>query len=280
MEALDIILNSKTSKNIENRLYNELKLYKEYLLLIKKLSRNEQRSFLKTLKYKEILNNHEMEHEDQFLCELELQLELNGRKKTSIDIIRSNILKNKKMNLNNLIKLHRVLIRGTNDDLEKNYKIRKTDVRVSYIENNKEHIQYVPPKGEEIEDYLIELFNYMADYSNINEIDILKKSFIEHFYISALQPFNNGNTRLARLIQYGEIFNLTRRVYDIDIDSPTIYMSKNYLLTGDNYRNKIAKLVQNPCQDNIDKWFEYNLNAVDEQIFFCQNNIKKGVKKN
>ena len=104
------------------------------------------------------------------------------------------------------------------------------------------------------------------------------KPIVEHFFIAALQPFGNGNTRLARLLEYGKIFELTREKIDSKLNSPALYMSKNYLLTGNVYRDLISLVVQDPSQENIDRWFKYNLNAIDEQLYYCDNKVRKLIK--
>lgn len=278
MQVLDVILEKKISDKVTDYIYYELETYKKYLSLIKKLSLIYEKCFLETLKQNELINNHETEHENKFLRELNLNLALNNGKQTSIDIVRQYVIDEIPLDLNNFCQVHRILIHGTPDDITNNYEIRKSDVRVSYYDNEREVIQYIPPCHEKIILYLQKLFEYTENISNNNELDILYKPILEHFYIVALQPFNNGNTRLARLIEYGQIFRLTRKYLDSTLPSPALFMSKNYLLTGKVYRDIISELVQNPIQDNIDKWIIYNLHAIDEQIYFCKNNVKKLLK--
>ena len=95
MEALDKILDSKLSSEVEDYINDELTLYRNYLVLINELDSKYRRNFLDIIKKNEILNNHEMEHEDTFLCELNLNIALEECQKTSIDIVTQIILAGK-----------------------------------------------------------------------------------------------------------------------------------------------------------------------------------------
>lgn len=280
MEALDKVLyNVKLKENVKDHMLYTLEEYKNYLESLKEIEKNDPqlaKSFFKLLKINELKASQQMESEDSFLIDIGLGPILDGSEKSSIDIVTKYILKDKGLNNERLEKIHRIILRGTSDDKEKNYKIRtsKEDTYISEISNGIERTLYVAPKSEEVNSYLNYLYVFLDNNSN-NELDVFLTPYLAHFYISALQPFNNGNTRLARLIQYGDIFKVSRKLLDYNLKQPALFLSKNYQLNCGNYRKMIADIVLDPSDENFNKWVNYNLNMTDEQLFCLNNDIEK-----
>lgn len=277
MYALDKIISCKANSYVIEHMNDTLKEYEEYLNLLNGIKSEDKDIFLRTLKRMELKNNQEMEHENPFMLELELNSN-NALIKSSIDFATNMVLKDENLTNKKLEQLHRLLISGTSDDKQINYNIRDFDTYVFEIINGMQKVSYIPPEPSEIKNYLKKLYSFMNENIYGNNIDIFYKSFVEHFFIAALQPFGNGNTRLARLLEYTEIYKLTREYLCDTLESPALYMSKNYLLTRKYYRDSISKIVAEPTDSNINKWFNYNLDMVDEQINFCSNALKKKYK--
>lgn len=280
MEALDKVLyNVKLKENVKDHMLYTLEEYKNYLESLKEIEKNDPqlaKSFFRLLKINELKASQQMESEDSFLIDIGLGPILDGSEKSSIDIVTKYILKDKGLNNERLEKIHRIILRGTSDDKEKNYKIRasKEDTYISEISNGIERTLYVAPKSEEVNSYLNYLYVFLDNNTN-NELDVFLTPYLAHFYISALQPFNNGNTRLARLIQYGDIFKVSRKLLDYNLKQPALFLSKNYQLNCGNYRKMIADIVLDPSDENFNKWVNYNLNMTDEQLFCLSNDIAK-----
>lgn len=280
MEALDKVLyNVKLKENVKDHMLYTLEEYKNYLESLKEIEKNDPqlaKSFFRLLKINELKASQQMESEDSFLIDIGLGPILDGSEKSSIDIVTKYILKDKGLNNERLEKIHRIILRGTSDDKEKNYKIRtsKEDTYISEISNGIERTLYVAPKSEEVNSYLNYLYVFLDNNTN-NELDVFLTPYLAHFYISALQPFNNGNTRLARLIQYGDIFKVSRKLLDYNLKQPALFLSKNYQLNCGNYRKMIADIVLDPSDENFNKWVNYNLNMTDEQLFCLSNDIEK-----
>lgn len=272
MEALDRIRDYKLNSNVEDHIFFTLDDYKEYLKKIEGLTPLKREAFLDTIKSREIVTTQEMESEDPFL--VQLGLNSGNGKRTSIDVMVESILANQPLTLKKLDQLHRIVIKGTADDIEKNHKIRDFEVKVSEITDGNERVQYIPPAPNEIRPYLSDMINFLNN-AEPNDKNIFLNSIITHFYIAALQPFGNGNTRLARLIEHGSIFKLSRDVLGSKIKLPAIYTSESHLLTRKQYREKIANLIQEPTDESFNKWVDYNLNMVDEQIYRNGNAIEK-----
>lgn len=278
MKALDLINEYKLDSINKDHMDYTLKEYKEYMYSLMNLTKRQRDVFLNTLKYLELRNNQEMEHEDPFLIELELN-SCCGKSRSSIDIATSMVLEDQPLSTRKIEQIHRLIIRGTSDDVQRNYCIRDFDTYVYEVNNGVEEISYVAPCKEEIVPYLKKLYKFLAEKGKYGELEVFYKPILEHFYIAALQPFGNGNTRLARLMEYAGIFKLSRNILNFKIEKPALYMSKNHLLTKKSYRDNIARVALNPSCETMNKWVNYNLNMIDEQLNYCNNVLYKKYKK-
>lgn len=280
MEALDKVLyDVKLKENVKDHMLHTLQEYRKYLESLKEIEKTSPqlvKNFFRLLKINELKASQQMESEDSFLVDIGLGPILDGTEKSSIDIVTRYILRDKSLNNERLEKIHRIILRGTSDDKEKNYKIRtgEEDTYIYEISNGIERTLYVAPKSEEVNLYLDYLYTFLDNNTN-NELDVFLTPYLVHFYISALQPFNNGNTRLARLIQYGDIFKASRKLLDYNLKQPALFLSENYQLNCINYRRMIADIVLEPSDENFNRWINYNLNMTDEQLYRLGNDIKK-----
>lgn len=271
MEALKGIKNIKIYDNTMFHLEDCIVEYQKYISLLEGLEMRELAFFLRTLRRNELINNQETENEPTLLMELESEME----KVSSIEMMANIIDSKQKITPEDIRKIHKRLLRGTNDDNPRNYPYRTFPVRVSSIEDGKEQLHYIPPEPEEIIPYMEYILDYLNDDNNLQMETVFIKPIIAHAYISILQPFGNGNTRVARLLQYGKIYDLTNKYFGKNFPHPILYLSKNYLLTRSGYRGKIEQIAKNHDDTSWNKWFEYNLNMIDEQLYYVINNLEQ-----
>jgi len=254
--------------NIEY-LKETLESYKNYLKLIENLPLELKEAFLLTLKQNEIISNHETENEDKFM----LRFYDNVKKINSIDV--GMLMINEKMSVKDIQVLHQVLMDGTSKIDTDNYKLRTDDTHfVGSVENGKNVINYFPVRKEENYQAMQLIANYLNE--NVNDENmILVQPFIIHGAIAAVQSFDDGNTRLARLIQHLKIWQLSNKFNISHINIPAIYLSKSYLLTRAMYRKKINNIVIDSNNKAWNDWITYNLNMFNEQIYFGETNLGK-----
>ena len=245
--------------------------YKEYIDKLLQLDPKKLKYFLLNIKNREIINNQEAELEESFLLEL---FKLSQRK-DSIDITMKHYVDGN-LDKTELKKIHRLVIKGSTDDIETNYDFREDNNKWvgHYGTNGVQRVDYFPPDYNEID----ELMNITLDYLNESSHkdpynDIFIKPLIVHALIAYIQPFGNGNTRLARVIQHGKICKMTNEKYGTEFLIPIMYMSKNYLLTRQQYRGYIKEIAVNKDDFSWNKWFNYNLNMADEQIYYLDNQV-------
>lgn len=269
---MDKVVESIEKYKISNRVNEHLKYtHENYLNYLKKLNLLDEkvlRLYLKTLKNRELVNNQETELEQSFLIELYLC----SQRKDSIDIVMQHF-QDGNITKDELKKLHRIVIKNSADDDPKNYNFRTDNEKwVGYFgTGGAKRVDYYPPDYNEIDgllDFILEFLNDDKSSRDINQT--LIKPFIVHGFLGYLQAFGNGNTRLARVLQHGKIWQMTEQQEKIALSSPAVYLSKNYLQTRPQYRTLLKEIAND---QNWDAWLDYNLNMFDEQLYYSENNL-------
>ena len=113
---------------------------------------------------------------------------------------------------------------------------------------------------------------YNSDYYNEN---LFLQPQIIHGLIASLQMFDDGNTRYARILQNIKLHELTNRQYDDSFEGPTLYGTRAYFPFRDKYRELIGNLATNPDNDNWNEWFDFNLNRMEDQVYFLDNKLEQ-----
>lgn len=247
--------------------------YLNYLKTIDELDELKKNLFLKALKNREIVNNQETEMEESFMVELYNI----SRRKDSVDIVMK-IIEDGLITKEELRKLHRVVIKGSNDDIPENYNYRMDNDKWvgSFDTYGGRVIDYMPPDYNKIDNLINQTLKYLNNNIGIKNLDhTFIKPFIVHALIAYIQPFGNGNTRLARVLQHGKIWQMTNHETEFNMSMPTIYLSKNYLQTRPQYRELIKDIAVNYNDESWNRWLNYNLNMIDEQLYFHEENLKR-----
>ena len=270
MNINKIIKNLKIYDSTLIRFKEVEKNYKYYLRLLDTLSKENLALFLEVIKQEEITYNQKMEGESNLLIEMDkLAYETN-----SISYLAKIINDKEPFNLNNVKKLHHLVIRGTIDDKIKNYDYRKRNIKVGKIVDGKEVISYIPPEHKDVIPLVVKVLNFLNEDDSKLFDNIFLKPLIAHVLLAIIQPFGNGNTRLARLIQYGKILDLTNQKYKTNFKLPTFYLSDSYI-RNKGYREKIGILANSMHNDNWNAWFKYNIISIEEQLFYLNSQIPK-----
>lgn len=251
--------------------------YHKYITKLMELTPNQLATFVNVLKKNELINNQENETEDPFIVELQLE----QQRIDSIQAASKIINEKHTINKDELQKLHKLVIKGSQDDRRENYNYRTFPTKVGKVINGEEIISYIPPEtSEEIDEDINIILNFLNDDSSAQLIDtIFLKPLIAHALIAILQPFGNGNTRLSRVVQHTKIMDMTNKYYNLNLKYPVLYLSKNYLLTHPVYRGHIGRLAEHQDDKYWNKWFEYNLNMLDEQLYFVNNKLDTYIAK-
>lgn len=271
MDFLNKAKNFEVSSSVHEYAKETLESYKEYLKLLDQLPPNILQLYLETLKKTELRDNHESESENSFLLEMFENLHSSN----SIDMAIGTINRKGILSSKDIRALHVKVMQGTSEQAEDNYNFRKNDCFFvgSYIGGQKQ-IDFLPMKSVKLE----EAMQVITEYLNLeptSEEDILFQPMIVHALIAAIQAFPDGNTRLARLIHHIKLWQLSKKYNLTTIHLPAIYLSKNFLLMRKSYREHICRMVVDRTDETWNRWLNFNLNAMNEQLYYSKNNLEE-----
>lgn len=241
------------------------KIYKQYLNDLLELKNDEIDVYLNAIKSVEIVDNQSLEKEDSFLISLYMQT----KQTNAIDYLLEN---GYTLNKDTFVNAHKLILNGTSSQqfADKDYRTND-EAFVARIENGITKIRYFALPCINIEeaiDRFIEFYN-----SDIYNDRIFLKSQIIHGLIATLQLFDDGNTRFARILQNIKLAELTSKKYNKDLSLPALYGTRAYFPYRSKYRELIGNLAINPNYENWDNWFNFNLNRVEDSIFFIDNKL-------
>lgn len=270
---IDRISEIQISDSTKFHLVDTFHAYEMYLYKLLQLDLKYRKLFLMNLKKREIVDNQEAELQESFLVEL---YGLTQRR-DSIDLAMK-YFEAGPITKCHLKRIHHSVIMGSSDDLPSNYDYRDNNERwVGYIgTNGRQVVDYVMPDYKDIDLLIRQTLDFLNERDPHSALDhVFIKSFIVHLLIAYIQPFGNGNTRLARVIQHGKIWDFAKNFEGKELPYPALYLSKNYLLTRSQYRNLIKEVVLSQNNEAWNHWFHYNLNMIDEQLFYTERNLEK-----
>ena len=258
-----------TDDNMEY-LRETLDEYKKYLELIESLPDKIKQGFLETLKKNEIKHNQKSEYQNMFLLELYRTLEDSNSIDLGVETLENNTI----LLPSNLQILHDKIMEGTEDeDNTKGYRT-KNNIVVEGLKSGVRDVHFIPIKQEEIQEAMILICDFINAQATKEE-DIFIKPFTVHALIALVQAFPDGNTRLARLIHQLKIWDLTRKYGISNINLPALYMSKSFFMMRGSYRENIRRIVVDKSNDAWNRWYRFSLNAVNEQINYGTENLKR-----
>ena len=256
---------SNTNKNMNNYI-NEL--YLEYIYALDSLDEEALKRYLKVLKNADVRDNQKLENIDSFLISIYLESE----KIHAID----NAIKKDNLTEKDISNLHAKLLKGTpTEESSSSYRNHNRSY-VGYYDNQKcnEVINFFPLDYRKIKPAMEEF----TDYFNEEEKDTSKlfiKPFTIHGIISSLQVFDDGNTRLGRLLQNVKLYKQTNSMLGKKYDKPILYITKQYFPQRATYRSLIEEMVKNPDDDNINRWIGFNIDQANSAIDMATDNIEK-----
>lgn len=278
---------------IENVSYQ----YYEYIKHFRSLSLESQVQLLDMAWQEELIANQAMEGETKKGHLLEYVQDIKQGQE-SISKLTNLFGRYGKIEIRDLQRLHTLLLRGTTLEKNQNYLFRSNDQKwVGYVEEDgKPCVQYIPPRAYKIKHYLRKILTYVNDFENVGTIEnpkllyeeydnhletygysIFVKPTLIHVLLSVLQPFDDGNTRLARLIQEVKIYQETNRLFQLKTSPkrlPYLYLSQRYYQRGPFYRSQMADIAQSPTNENWKSFIYMNLGCVEEEINVMQHTLK------
>lgn len=263
-------LDSLTVKDsIKGKIEFTIEEYQELLNLVKELPPILRTKYLLASKNADIIDNQVLEEEDSFLISLQREIGFVSALDETIEHY------GKPYDKDTFVRIHDLLLESTSTEDEVG--LREDNVKfVGTWEDGERKIQYFPIISDDVEEALrIFLSFYNANINNVhNEYDAILKPIIYHGLLSALQLFQDGNTRYARTIQHVEMWGMLNNIVDDDIDLPLLYATRQYFPYRGRYRELIKNIAIDNDEEAWDEWFRFNISRIQDSIYKSDTNIK------
>ena len=247
--------------------------YKEYLENIFSMKKNMQENFLNGIKVKEIIDTQLLEEEDSYLLAVHMQT----HRQSAMDyLLKQQQSPFEKLTKEEIIKSHKKLLQGTSTGrkyAEHDYR-QDNQAFVAKRKNGEVIIKYFSIDFKNIEEAIMNLTMYYNDKKLHNNHTLIKPIII-HGLVGALQIFDDGNTRFGRMLQNIKIYELTDMNLKYTLSAPALYSSKSYFNYREQYREKLGKVAINPNNESWNNWINFNLNRMEDQIYYINNKLSE-----
>ena len=226
--------------------------------------------FLKALRSGDVVDNQDLERENMFLVILYSQLS----RETAMGRLIRYVKSDKQLTGRDLFSLNNTLLYGTLS--EGVASVRDNNARVvGKFVNGERIIDYFPIDYRDVRvaaDKIADIYNGRLTGELYDNVFI--QPFLIHGLLGALQLFNDGNTRMGRVMQHSLIWQLINERMGYQFEMPPLYATKNYFASRDKYRELIANLVKVGDNKAWSDWFEFNLYKVEDTIYTGRENIR------
>ena len=163
---------------------------------------------------------------------------------------------------------------------DSDYEYRHTDVRVSKMKNTgEEEIYWWGAKSKDVKPFMNDFIKFYKSSSlSVLDTNPFLKSALTHLLFVRIHPFTDGNGRTARLIHNIKFTESINKIYGMNLKICPLNLSQNILLNQPTYAKRINDIyfdLEHDSNYEINKWFDFILNMVDEQLYFSTNRISK-----
>ena len=157
---------------------------------------------------------------------------------------------------------------------------RDDDVRVSRItQSGDEEIFWWGAKANDVKHFMDDFIRfYKSNSLSVLDTNPFLKSSLAHLLFVRIHPFSDGNGRTARLIHNIKFTETINKIYGMKLKICPLNLSQNILLNQATYARRINDIyfdLEHDSNDEINKWFDFILNMVDEQLYFSTNRLPK-----
>ncbi len=101
------------------------------------------------------------------------------------------------------------------------------------------------------------------------------KSALLHLLFVRIHPFTDGNGRTARMLHSMKFTELINNIYGMRLKISPLNLSQSILLNQPTYVDRIDNIyfdLEHDCNEELNRWFDFILNMVDEQLLYFNNN--------
>lgn len=172
----------------------------------------------------------------------------------------------------NIKRLHEVATKEKSD-------YRDNEVRVSAMIGGKEKIYWYGAKPSDVKPFMDDFIKFYKTKSlSVIDSNPFLKSALAHLLFVRIHPFSDGNGRTARMIHNMKFTESINNIYGMKLKLCPLNLSQNILLNQFTYVNRIDDIyfdLEHDSNHEINRWFDFMLNMVDEQLYYSKMRIPR-----
>lgn len=183
------------------------------------------------------------------------------------DILANNVFFDTlQMNHSRVKKLHEFIM-GKDEDY------REDDVKVSAImKDGSEVIYWHAPVHEDVKRFMDDFIRiYKTTSLSIIHSNPFLKAALVHLLFVRIHPFLDGNGRTARMVHNIKFTDSINKIHNMKLKICPLNLSSSILINQFEYVKRLDSIyfdLEHDCNDEINKWFNYMLKMVDEQVYY------------
>lgn len=269
LDMFDILDNLDISDKLYSHLEYTNSLLFEYLEEVIELDSGLS-DFLSALRVGDVVDNQRLEEKNSFLVGLYMQLS----RETAMGELIKYVKKGKKITGNDMFNLNNTLLYGTFSDDATSIRTKNNKFVGKFVDGER-IIDYFPIDCKyvyEAADRISLLYNDRLIGSQFDNVFI--QPFLIHGLLGGLQIFNDGNTRMGRVMQHALMWQLINERTKFNFDMPVVYATRSYYPLRHKYREDITKLVTDGDNYAWNNWFDFNLDIIEDSIYAGRENVK------
>lgn len=164
------------------------------------------------------------------------------------------------------------------DEKESDY--RTDDVWVGRFDQlGNKHVYWNGVKPETVKQFMDDFITfYKSNSLSVINTNPFLKSALTHLLFVRIHPFTDGNGRTARIIHNMKFTESINKIHGMKLKISPLNLSQSILINQPTYAKTINNIyfdLEHDSNFEINKWFDFILNMVDEQLFFSMERIPK-----
>ena len=150
---------------------------------------------------------------------------------------------------------------------------RESDVKISAImKDGSEVVYWHAPIHEDVKKFMDDFIRIykMTSLSIIHSNPFLKAALM-HLLFVRIHPFTDGNGRTARIIHNIKFTDSINKIHNMKLKICPLNLSSSILINQFEYVKILDSIyfdLEHDCNEEINKWFDFMLKMVDEQVYY------------
>ena len=214
---------------------------------------------------------------DSLSKEIKFSQEIENHYINPFDMLNNNMFFDSfQMNHEMIKKLHQFVM---NSDVMDDYRCDGEEVRVSFFskKNLEEYIYWRGALSNDVQRFMDDFIKiYKNNSVPIIDTDPFLKSALASLLFVRIHPFLDGNGRTSRMIYNIKFTDCINKIYNTNLKLCPLNISRGIFMYKISYANRINDIyfdLEHNSNDEINKWFDFILNRVDDEIYFNTNRI-------